>query len=339
MIGRPNIRSFLAVMAGSLVAMAIAVTCLPHTPYTRYQSFQDTIFYRLDWVYERLAFDETPIDILLVGSSRTARGVDAAALEMALAERGLNLHVANISIPAAGFDSRLTTIRETLRHQDIKLLVWGLAEAFPRDGHQVFADLARPTELLGSPWLVNRNLPANIARLPYRQIEYWVASHLPEAFGYQSQFDPKTYEGPTPDLRLFNDPDWSLSAELEEIHTDEHAQKLESDAVKRRAGIRPPILPEGLSWIEFGLSQHYIKELEELSERDGFELSFLFLPFYRGYDVPIEADWLSKMGPVWSADFLHNDPVNYVDTDHVSQVGADQVIPWLADHIASQLME
>ena len=71
----------------------------------------------------------------------------------ALAERGMeDIGIANVSIPASGFDWRLTVIREALRHHpEVKLVIWELVERFPRDGHQAFAELGTAGEVLRSP--------------------------------------------------------------------------------------------------------------------------------------------------------------------------------------------
>lgn len=109
---RLSLGGFLGLTGVVFVAAYLVTMLLPHDPYIRYQSFKDTIFDRLGWVYERLVFDPTPIDVLVVGSSRSARGANATLLEEALAARGRDLHVANISEPAAGMDIRLTKIRD-----------------------------------------------------------------------------------------------------------------------------------------------------------------------------------------------------------------------------------
>lgn len=337
MTARLKIGSFLGLMIAAAVGAAALALSLPHDPYVRYQSFRGTMFDRLSWVYERLAEDPTPIDILVVGSSRSARGVNAAALEAELAARGLDLHVANVSIPASGFDSRLTLIREAVEHHEPRLVIWGLVEAFPRDGHQVFADLARPGEVAASPWLINRTLPENLARLPYRQLEYWLATSVPDAFGYQRGYDPARYIGPTPDLRDFNDRDPAEEAAL--VASPDHAETLAAESRMRAREIRPPILPERLAGLEFGVSRSYVAEAADLGAAEGFRLAFLFLPFYQGWDAPLEADWLSQFGPVWTAGFLKEDAANYVDAAHASDAGQALITPWLADQIVPLMTE
>lgn len=324
---------YLGAVAAVFVALYAATLALPQDPYIRYQSFKGTIFDRLAWVYERLVYDPTPIDVLVVGSSRTARGANMAELETALAARGLDLHVANVSIPASGFDWRLSVIREALRHHpEIKLVIWELVEVFPRDGHQAFGDLASAREILASPWLVNRTLPENLAALPYRQIELALATWLPDAFGYHRGFDPAGYAGPTPDT-----PAPLSEAERRDLQGLDHAGTVAKDTATRRGEITWPVLPKPLDRLEFGVSRHYVGDLAALSEQHGFDIAFLFLPFYDGYPDALEADWVSQRGAYWSADFLMQDPANYVDAAHASRIGIEKITPWLADRIAGAL--
>lgn len=333
-------RRFLTGMVLVFSAAMAGAIALPHDPYIRYQSFNDTIFDRLSWVYDRLAHDDTPIDVLFVGSSRTARGADAAGLQVALAAAGAGeVHVANISMPAAGLDVRLTNIRTALQHHpEIRLIVLGVVEALPRDGHQAFGDLGTARDILTAPWIVNRTLPGNLARLPYRQMELAIASYLPEAFGYRTEFDPAVYPGPTPDHRDFNRPGWETGSvpdrpETEPTVDEARAARLARESRRYRRAITPPILPESLAWIEFGVSRHYVREIADLAAAHDAQVAFLFLPFFQGYERPIDSAWLAGFGPVWRATHIMDDPRNYADAGHASRRGTELITPWLADRI------
>ena len=72
-----------------------------------------------------------------------------------------------LQLDAAGFlykpftvEALAHKIRLALEHHpEIRLIVLGVVEALPRDGHQAFGDLATPAEVLSAPWIVNRTLP------------------------------------------------------------------------------------------------------------------------------------------------------------------------------------
>ncbi|CUH49069.1 hypothetical protein [Ruegeria atlantica] len=326
-----RLRTFLTGLWLTVLACIVLAFLLPHDPYFRYQAMGGTIFERARWIYERIHFDETPIDIAFLGSSRTARGVISPDLEERLAEQGIDARIVNFSLPASGFDVRLPIIRELLSEHKPKLIVISVVEQFPRHGHQAFGDLAGAGEVLQSPWIVNRNLPENLARLPIRQIQLAAANLLPEAFGYQPEFNPTTYAGTTIDPRIFN-PGKAFSPK-----SAADIEVLKDESEFRRRKLTRPILPESMAGIEFGIPRTYLRRIAELAKAKGVQIAFLYLPFYGGYEEPFEKAWLEQFGPVFSAGFLLNDPNLYNDVAHVSELGAVLVTDWLTETLTPLL--
>ena len=326
---RLSLRLFLTVVFATVVAAYALTVALPHNPYIRYQQFKDTIFERLAWIYERVHFDPTPIDIAFIGSSRTEAGVASPLLEKYLSEGGRELKVVNLSIPSSGMDIRYAEARELLQAKQVKLLVIAVVEAFPRDGHQAYGDLETAGEIFKSPLIVNRNLPKTLARLPVRQIDLFVKSIFPQAFSLKGDFDGQ----PSAEDPAYERPETS------DLSPEEHAKALAEETARRKREIRWPILPENFRWVEYGVSRTYIERIAELAKDNGTELAFLFLPFYNGYDAPLEMDWLQEFGPVWIADFIKDNPENYRDAAHVKSVVTDSVARWLAGKIDQLLLK
>ncbi len=327
LVQKLGLRAFWVILGLTILFGFVGSVLLPHDPYIRYQAMKGTIFERAKWIYERTHFDETPIDILFIGSSRTARGVITPALEQQFDAYDHPKHIANFSLPASGLDIRYAIARDVLTKRDVDMVVISLVEQFPRDGHQAFADLATASEILSSPWVVNRRLPANLARLPIRQIQLAAASAIPDAFGYQVGFDPETYVGTSVDPRVFNPGDPN------QIKSEADIASLEEESAYRRRVLTRPILPESLADIEFGIPRSYIRRIAALADKTDTELVFLYLPFYGGFERPFEQDWLEQFGPVLSADFLRLNPENYNDVAHLSDTGAQKVTPWLTDQL------
>ena len=320
--------AFLIAVSATFLAGFIGMSLLPHDPYIRYQTMQGTIFERATWMYERLHFDPAPVDIVLVGSSRTARGIDPGGLEAALAAKALPRHVVNLSLAASGYDLQLTLAREALETREVKLLVVSLVEQFPRDGHQAFADLANAGDIVASPWLVNRNFVPNLLRLPIRQLQLLLKSRMPEAFGLHADFDPEAYRLATADPRF------APLTEAAPKKTAAQIAALEAESAFRHHDLTLPVLPASLSWVEFGMTRSYIRQLAALAKAEGAKLVFLYLPFYKGYQRPFEQQWLEQYAPVLSADFLLSDPANYNDVAHASRQGTALLTNWLADELA-----
>ena len=328
-------RSYLAVLAIGCILCAVLATMLPHDPYIRYQITKNTIYERTRYQYERLHFDPTPIDVVFIGSSRTAGGVEPALVERGLRENGIPLHIANLSLPATGMDIRIVQAREALRtHPEIRLMIIPVIETFPRDGHQAFGELATTRDILSSHWLINRNLPTSLLRLPMRQMKLFAATLLPDAFGYQARFDLATYAGSLAAARDM--PGWQPPQTAFPYGSRGHARAIEGEARKRMAELTPPLLPESLGWMEFGVARGAIEDLLAIAEKNDTRVVFLYLPSFLGYKQPREAEWLRARAPLWIADMLQGDPANYTDAAHLSPVIKPQLNAWLAERIAAE---
>ena len=329
-----KIKYLLALVATTITLLAVALVHLPHSPYIRYQSLNDTIFSNAKWMFERLTYDSTPIDVLFLGSSRTGAAASTTLIEKALLESGSNLRVSNISLPAAGMDIRLNQLKLAIEtHPEIKLIVFGVSEALPRDGHQAFSEIATVDESIHAPILVNRNFPSNLARLPYRQLELWLATQAPQVFGYSITFNPDTYKG--------IDASTKEQEEGKKIIKDsqEHYLLLLDESDRRKREITPPILPPSLASIEFGVSRHYIEEAKMLTNERGIKLVFLFLPFFNGYKVPLDVDWLLHRGDLWTPEDISMDATLYTDAAHLNWNGAIRLSPWFSQKIINTLKE
>jgi hypothetical protein len=334
MTGRLSASVYLAIVALGFLVLCAASLALPHDPYIRWQSFQGTMFERTRYQYERLHFDSAPIDVVFIGSSRTAAGIDPGLLEAALSERGQSLRVIDMSLPASGMDIRMAQAREALRARPgVKLLVIAVVEALPRDGHQAFGELATGTEILSGPLLVNRNYPANLARLPMRQIKLATASVLPEAFGYQARFNPKSYPGSSYDFSGGN----TMDGALETYRLPAHAEALRQEARQRRREITPQILPEALAFLEFGVSRSSLLEIIAMAGANGTRVAFMHLPFFEGYAQPRDADWLATHANVWTADWMRTRPEYYKDAAHASPLVKERLNAWAAERIIEEL--
>ncbi len=328
---------FALAMLASILAGYAALAAIPHDPYIRYQSFKGTIFGRLTWIYDRIHHDAAPIDVVVLGSSRSGAGIVPPMLEEELAARcGVTLKVANFALPASGMDIRLTLLDELLETKRPRLVVFDTVEQLPRDGHQAFADLARSSEVLGSPWLINRNLPSNLIRLPVRQVQLAAATLAPGAFGYTGSFIPENYAGTTIRIAPADILD-GYRLPPADMTPEDHAALLDADSVRRLAGLTPPLLGGRIAPLEFGVSRHYVRAVHDRAQAAGARFAFVFFPFYKGPDAPLDEAWLKGVAPVWSVPGVSGDPANYLDTAHLGRQPQPQVQAWLADRIAGEL--
>src|ERR1700721_2540665 len=90
----------LSLFAMSFVPWLIVSFLLPHDRYIRYQQLTESDLFRTRWVYERIHYDKTPIDVAIIGSSRLETSLSAPILEKELSEKlGRPIHVPTLAIP------------------------------------------------------------------------------------------------------------------------------------------------------------------------------------------------------------------------------------------------
>jgi len=146
------------VLAASLVVALIlsaAVCLLPENDYQKWQ-LQDPDG-RLRWIYERIHFDPTPIDVAIVGPSRAQLGLSAAAIEQDLAQRGKRVNVANFAMLGSGRDLQWAILDELFKAKSPKVVVLEVDEEPYPFGHFLFKHVG-PTEAIvfpPSPFLHN----------------------------------------------------------------------------------------------------------------------------------------------------------------------------------------
>lgn len=327
--------AYIWMLSAGVALCSVLATLLPHDPYIRYQTTKDTLFAYSQFIYERLHFDETPVDIAFIGSSRTLGGVYVPELELALQGRGLPMRVINMSLPASGMDLRLAEARELLRARpETKLIVISVSERLPRQGHQAMGDLATASDLLAGPYLSNVTLPQNLLNLPMRQINLATATALPDAFGYQEDFSTEAYLGSSPSPN--SAPGWTPLIPDNPLTSQQHRDTLEAESQMRNRELGSALLPPDYAWLEFAVSRQSLDEIVRLAEANDTRVAFLFLPFYKGPSEPAELSWLSQRAPVWQFTQLGQDPCNYVDAAHLSTEAVPQLTEFLADAIESE---
>ncbi|HLX99438.1 MAG TPA: hypothetical protein VKR62_12125 [Roseiarcus sp.] len=326
-----NARRKTLLILGIAFLAAVAAALLPDDPYQRWQLLDGTIQKNARWIYERTNFDPTPIDVAVLGPSRSAADVDSRKLEAALTELGTPAHVVNFSLPEAGRDINYAAARELFKTKSPKVLVLGVTEKPSRFGHPAFKYVA-PSWLVADPgYFINLNYLSNLIYLPYRQMELFLADLWPPLMGLTKTFDPATYRGSNIDTtgaQFFPNSSGSVPASHAELMRGVH--KLEK-------GMRPPILPASLRDVEFGDERHYIREIAELARARGTRLVFLNLPFYSDSDTIQEEPFYQEFGDVIDAAFLASHPEWYADYGHLTAHGAGILTAWLAPTISKEL--
>ena len=185
-------RRLLAILGVALLS-AVAAAALPDNPYQRWQLIENTLYGNATWAYERIRFDPEPVDVAVIGSSRTLLGLSGPRIAAKLAADGVPLHVANLSVIEDGRNIQWAVARELFRDKRPKVLVMVIVATFHPWGHPGFKYVAPAAALVAPPAPVLHNWLSDLVYLPYRQLELAAARVAPGAFGLRPGFDPQVY--------------------------------------------------------------------------------------------------------------------------------------------------
>jgi len=326
-ISRRSAWLLLVLFAICFMSYCVLSYLLPHDRYVRYQQLRDSDLFRSRWVYERIHYDKTPIDVAIIGSSRTETSVSAPILEKELSEElGRPIHVANLAIPQEGRNLHYLVARELVQnHPETRIILVSVPERADLS-HPGFRYLADPIDVLRAPLFVNHYYFLDAAFLPYRQMSYFVQTRFPTWFGVSRTFR-KDYAGTGFDTTYsFYLPSGKLVDRYHMMSQD-----------KLEAGSRRFLEALGGTWhqpsrwhaLNNPLEEEYTKRLVDVARKHSVETIFVFLPIYKSPPHIYDEGFYRGLGPLLDAQGLTSDPHNYGDEAHFNRFGTNLVSPWL----------
>lgn len=335
MTDTPPRRGLLALFVLVFLACCALASALPHDRYIRYQQFDGTIMAPLRWGYERLHYDRTPIDVAIIGASRTEIGVSAPQVEAQLsAQLGRPVHVANFSVPQDGRDLHYVVTRELLAtHPEVRLILYSLIEHASRTGQPAFRNIADTGDVLDEPLLINSRYIDNLAFLPFRQLSLFLQTRLPGLFGVRRDFDPAHYLGTERDTTRSRRGIHGNWIDRDSIHS---AAEL-AQAAKGKVSLRNPIfLPPALRDYEYAIERQYTRKAVSLAHAAAVQVGFVYLPIY-AHAMPIaDLPFYKARGFVMSGAVIAEDSRDYSDYAHLNRNGSAKVSRWIATQLAAR---
>lgn len=328
--------SFLLMTLAVAFSVLIGTIKLPHDPYLRFQNMSaaSVHYLRAKWVFERIHFDATPIDVAFIGTSHTQSAIDSEFVEQVLREKGRDLHVVNFAIPHLGRDMHYLVVRELVENRRVSTLVVELQEGEARAPHPAFGLLGDVRDLVEAPLLVNTDYFSNLARLPQRQAALFSRTALPKLFDLQRDFQRDSYEGPH-----WNDTlqAHGIMATRTKIFPAEHfdqavahlSEVLES---KQKLG-RMIELPFFRHRLLYRYNLLYLEDLLDLAQRNGIDVVFLYLPFFRGPALPVDIELIKSYGPVLTPRSILDDASSWQNEDHFNVYGARRLSRWIGEQL------
>ncbi|MBC7636849.1 MAG: hypothetical protein H7251_14735, partial [Acetobacteraceae bacterium] len=289
------------------------------------------------WIYERIHYDQTPIDIMFIGTSRSVFGVNSAGVESAYRQATRqSLHVVNFAMQHLGRDLHYLLAQEALLNRTIKLLVLEITEDEPRDLHPAFGPLADVSDILLAPLIINVSYFANLGRLPLRQMQLFLRTTFPGVYGTTLEFTPAKYRGARWDdtyaaTGSFDHPIHPVVPRLQShTETELEQQRLQSAlAIARKLA-----LPPAFHQLERRANLSYVQGIAELARKQGVEIRFLMMPQHLAA-APAFSAFYQQYGPIWSPGPAIIDAKLWTDINHLNHAGAMVLAPWLAGRMTS----
>ncbi len=316
---RPARRRDVAVnVLGPLVLVALLIF-LPYPRYLRYREMGGDAG-KIRWVYERIHDRDLPIDIALVGSSRTMVAVDDSLLQVGLADgRGRGPAVANLAVAWEGRNLHYVLAKELLAQRRCRLLLLEVDEREERFGHPYFRDLADTRDVIAAPILPNPDYLRDLMHVVPRNLRML-------RLEVQARFSAGAGTVRPPAAAPF----------FPVVRSGDHSAGEMADLKRRRsAATAPPVLPPALTDLEYRVPRSYVQDIADLARKHGVRLVLVHVPSYEADGGVADAAFYRDLGPVLEppADLI-DDPANWSDASHLNGRGRRAFTHWLTGALA-----
>lgn len=320
-------------LAAGFAATLALLMLLPNDPYYRWQQGDGTILFRARWIYERIHFDSTPIDVAMIGSSRMEASVRAGELGAILSQRlGRPIRVVNLALPQEGRDLHWTVAREVLAARpELRLIVLsGGRESVT--SHPGFRFLGDDRSVAGAPIMYNPAYMQNLLTLPYRHLAYFLQGLWPGAFALSPRFDAAVYRARSFDpAQSFVMPDGTRTDRDKQV--DMATIQAQRAAVASVQADDPKLRHLPLD-ARYATERGFVRRIAALAAEKRVSVAFLRVPVYDAQPERfVDPGFYRRIGPVLEATQLGADPRDYMDAGHLNRRGTARLLPWLADRL------
>jgi hypothetical protein len=318
-----------AAIFGSLFILAMLTT---DSTYLRYQILERNFPGAAQWIYERIHFDNRPLDVVVIGSSNALYGINSIRMEDDLKRRGLSVGVANFSLIIGGRNLNYVILKEMFNAGRYpKLLVLGVGSRPAHFGHPAFKYIADPDDIIGAVYPINLNYFRDLGYLSSRHLRLTIVKWFPNLFDVRLRFDRSLYQGSDYDpFETVRHPDGS--ADDIRKHTISRTALLKQIASGER-GLHLR-LPAAMEALEFGDEYFYLPKIAALAQAHGTKIAFLYIPPFQGPPNSIAEAFYGQFGPVFNASFVSDSDQLFSNYSHLNHEGALSITDWFTDRVA-----
>ena len=300
---------------GVALTLDAALLLLPENDYQRWQLLDGTLYEQLRWMYERIHFDLKPIDVAILGSSRSQLGLSAAAIERDLAQHGRPASVVNFSIVGAGRNLQWAILDELFKAKSPEVIVLMVDDQPYPFGHAAFRYVAPTEAVVFPPTPLMHNYLYDLAYLPARSAKLVGANLFPDLFGLSKQFDPDRYAHTRIDYTT------SFISGGKLIDMDRRTPRATLLAEPREPVPRT-LVARGLARLNGGEDHLYISKIANEAKSHGAQLIFVFLPMFNGPQTITDLPFLQRYGTVVDNGDLAQQDGLYENWAHMNHAGA-----------------
>ncbi|HEY2359033.1 MAG TPA: hypothetical protein VGH86_16400 [Phenylobacterium sp.] len=317
------------------VVLAVAATLLPDNPYQRFQQLDGTIYGNDRWSYERIHFDPRPIDVAIVGDSKSLIGLSAVEIERRLAEHGKQVSVANMSLEGAGRNVQWIFVQELLKTKRPSVIVLAVNEQPHPWGHDSFRYIAPASEVWREASYGLHDAKKNLMYLPFRQLRLFAAKIFPGFLGLQDRFDAARYAA-TP--TGFPDRHKNQAGEWIDLRQTSPREKLlrEADQYAGEFG-KHSKLPPAVRAVTDADDRIYTELIARAAAEHGVKLLFVYQPAFYHFGPITNRRFYEALGPLQDNSDLADRDTLFYDWSHVNTGGATIVSDRVADALAKML--
>jgi hypothetical protein len=333
-----SLTTFFATAFATMIGIFVALCLLPSDRYLRFQSITDPAVVKAGWIYARIHYDPTPMDVVIIGTSHAVFGLDSQEVQRACnSAGGKNCATVNFALQHLGRNVHWLLTREVLQARKPKLLIVEVQETEYRALHPAFSFLADPHDIIFAPLLVNTSYLPDLARLPLRQLSLFAQERLPSVYHVQTQFVPAYYRG-----SHWNDTYMEAGSLIHPIvHPVPRTQSISDQLLEfqriHAEAIKPDDsqLPAVVRQLEYRANLFYLEELVKLAHEKHVDVRFLYMPSYHTESSPSFAGVYAKFAPTWKMprDILDQSGM-WNDVNHLNYTGAEAFSAWLGTRIA-----
>lgn len=276
------------------------------------------------WIYRRIHENPKPIDLALIGTSRTMCALEDDILQSRLNDSlGLPWTVANLGVCRNGVNLHWYILRDLLSRRKPKAVVVELHSVMPANSHMHFPMVASAKDVYLPGSALNSAYFADLATFSWTRLCYLREHILGIDYDYPEEI---------------TNPDHSFVR----VPNDMVADSAEMVKVRNRRKVITSQDPEGLAgawrgWVD-QFPQAYYRSMAEMCKSARVPLYFLYIPGY-GTEAPKPQSlaFYESLAPVLIApDTIFSNPKHFFDPDHLNQKGARLLTDWVAEEMAGR---